>query len=59
MIKIVQNRFYRWLAWILPKRLVMWAFLRVAAYFTGDGKVIMPTLTTMNALRRWMTDNKL
>jgi hypothetical protein len=49
------NKFYRWLAWKLPKDLVMWCWYRVAAHATqgrwssecpGDVKM-------MDAIDRW------
>jgi len=49
------DRFMRWVAWRLPRRLVMWAALRVVAYATqGDySDTVVPDLTAMDALKRW------
>ena len=44
-----------WLAWKLPKRLVMWAAVRVGAHAT-QGKYenqVVPDLTFLDALKRW------
>ena len=44
-----------WLAWRLPRTLVKWAYIRVAAHAT-TGKhenTVVPELSMMDALRRW------
>ena len=44
-----------WIVWKLPKRLIMWCYIRVAAHAT-QGKywdTIVPELTMMDALGRW------
>lgn len=49
------DRFYRWLAWKLPRCLVKWAFYRVVANATQgehSGQVV-PDLTAMDAGQRW------
>lgn len=55
------ERFYRRIAWILPKRLVMWAYIRVVAHATTNeyGRTIVPELTAMDALDRFTGDHKL
>jgi hypothetical protein len=49
------NKFYKWLAWRLPKGLVYWCLIRVFAFVTtgeySDTEV--SELTAMEALRRW------
>ena len=43
------------LAWWLPRKLVMWCFIRVVANAT-QGKwssQVVPELTAMDALQRW------
>lgn len=49
------DRFYFWLAWKLPHRLVMWCAARVGANATQGAysKTVVPDLTLMDALRRW------
>lgn len=49
------NRFWMWLAWKAPKRLIYWASIRLMVYAT-TGKhsyQIVPELTAVDALRRW------
>ena len=50
-----RERFWIWLAWLLPRELVMWCAVRVGAHATtGDwGHVTVPDLTFMDALKRW------
>lgn len=45
----------RWLAWRLPRRVVMWATVRVGAHATTGqyGKTVVPELTFTDALSRW------
>ena len=45
----------RWVAWRLPRKLVMWCYARVAAHATtGEyGNTIVPELTMMDAWSRW------
>ncbi len=46
----VRNKFYEWLAWKLPRRLVKWCFIRLAtegsSSFPADQKV-------SEVLKRW------
>ena len=47
-----------WVAWHLPKRITMWAAIRVGAHATTGkygkyGKQIVPELTFMDALKRF------
>lgn len=43
------------IAWLLPKRVVMWAYVRVGAHATtGEyGNTVVPELSMMDALKRW------
>lgn len=45
----------RKIVWRLPKRLVMWSYIRVAAYATtGEySDTVVPELSMMDALKRW------
>jgi hypothetical protein len=49
------SRFYVWLAWRLPRKLVMWCGIRIMAagctgvHYAQD----VDTLTAVEALRRW------
>ena len=49
------ERLVRWVAWHLPRYLVMWCYIRVVAYATTGkyGNTVVPELTAMDALRRW------
>ena len=53
------DKFVRWIAWKLPKRLVMWCAVRVGAYATtGEySNQIVPDLTFMDAMKRWKSKN--
>lgn len=44
-----------WIAWRLPKRLVMWCAIRLIANATqGEySSQIVPELSAMDALQRW------
>ena len=51
----MREKFYIWLAWILPRELVMWCAVRMgASAIQGEysGQVV-PELTLMDALKRW------
>lgn len=45
-----------WLAWRLPRRLAMWAFVRVATWGTVGqySNTEVPSLTCVDALDRWV-----
>jgi hypothetical protein len=48
-------KFWSWLAWRLPKRLVYWAAIRLIANAT-QGKYsnqVVPELKILDALERW------
>ena len=44
-----------WVAWHLPRRLVMWCYFRVAAHATGGkyGNTNPCDLNIMEAIKRW------
>lgn len=46
------------IVWRLPKRLVMWAAVRVGAHATTGkyGDTVTPSLTVVDALNRWTAD---
>jgi hypothetical protein len=43
------------IAWLLPKQIVMWAYIRVGAHATTGkySNTIVPELGMMDALKRW------
>ena len=47
-----------WIAWRLPRRLVMWCAYRVGAHATSGkyGNTVVPELTFMDAVHRWEID---
>jgi hypothetical protein len=51
----VSERIWIWIAWHLPRTLVMWCAIRVAANATqGEhSSQVVPDLTIMEALKRW------
>ncbi len=55
MIEKFMEKFYKWVAFKLPKRLVKWAAMRVIAHATQDkwGSQVVPELTAMDAVSRW------
>ncbi len=50
-----REKAWMWIAWKLPKTLVMWASVRMIAHATGDKywTTIVPELSAMDALKRW------
>lgn len=48
-----------WIAWHLPRFLVKWCYVRVAAHATTGryGNANPDELSIMEALKRWKTDN--
>lgn len=50
-----KDKIQMWFAWGLPKWLVKWAAVRLAAHATTGkyGATIVPELTVMDALKRW------
>lgn len=55
MFHVYAERFWIWLAWSLPRRLVARAFCRVVAHATTGkyGSTVLPELTVTEALRRF------
>lgn len=55
----MREKIYIKLAWMLPRRLVMWAAIRLIAHATTGkyGSVTVPEVTAMDALKRWEDDN--
>lgn len=53
----VTEKIWMFVAWKLPKTLVMWATIRLIAYATQGkyGKTIVPELSAMDAVKRWDT----
>jgi hypothetical protein len=49
------DKLARWVAWRLPRHLVMWCYVRVVAHATTGkhGSTVAPQLTAMDALGRW------
>lgn len=52
-----KERFWQFIAWHLPKTLVMWCYMRVGAHATtGDyGHTNADELSMMDAIKRWDT----
>jgi len=51
-----KEKFYRWLAWKLPRDLIYWCTIRLFAHATtvGKGKTQTPDeVTIWQALERW------
>jgi len=56
----MKDKIYIWIAWHLPRTLVMWCAIRVHAYAT-QGKwsgQIAPELTAMDSVQRWVDRSK-
>ncbi len=55
MMKNLWDKFCMKAAWLLPKRVVMWAAVRLMAHATqGEyGTQVVPELLAMDALKRW------
>ena len=51
----IAEKFWKKLAWLLPRKLVMWAAIRLAAHATQGkyGTTIVPELSMMDAIKRW------
>ncbi len=47
-------------AWLLPRYLVMWCYIRVVAHATTGqySNTIVPELSAMDALERWDVENE-
>jgi len=51
----MSDKFWMWLAWRLPRRLAMWATVRVGAHATSGpwSSEQTPSLLMVDALARW------
>lgn len=51
------ERLTRWIAWHLPRNIVKWCYVRVAAHATTGphSHTVLPELTVPDALKRWDT----
>ena len=51
----MMERFYMWLAWVLPKKLVYWCAIRLMSFATvGEySDTVVPELKAIDALIRW------
>ena len=49
------EKIWIWIAWRLPKKLVMWCGYRIGAFATQGryGDTIVPELGFMDAMKRW------
>lgn len=49
------ERFYRWVAWKMPKGFVYWCAIRLFAHATTNeySNQNVPSLTVVDALKRW------
>lgn len=56
----MMNKFYLWLAYRLPRRLVYWASIRLMAHATQGqwSTQIVPDLSAMDALQRWEPEHE-
>lgn len=54
----MKNKLWMKLAWMLPRKLAMWAAIRVIAHATTGqyADTIVPELSAMDALQRWDKD---
>jgi hypothetical protein len=55
--KTMSDKVMMKIAWLLPKKLVMWCAIRLIAYAT-QGKysdTVVPELTAMDAIKKWET----
>ena len=57
----MNEKLARKIAWMLPKKVVMWAFYRVLAHSTTGKyeKTVVPDITAMDAVDRYMKDFQL
>jgi hypothetical protein len=58
---MITDRVWQWIAWRLPRRLVMWAAVRLIIHATAGeySAQVVPELTAMDALRRWSSGSPL
>ncbi len=53
-LRMWKEAFIIWLAWRLPRRLIYWCAIRVAAEGSVENpQTAMPELTAMDALHSW------
>jgi len=52
---IIKENLVMWIAWHLPRYLVMWCYVRIATYALAGkySNTDISTLTVMEALSRW------
>lgn len=57
---VKKEKLQMWVAWKLPKWLVMWASVRLMAHATTGkyGTTIVPELSAIDALKRWEGTNE-
>ena len=50
----------RWVAWHLPRELVMWCYFRVVGHATSGkwGNTVVLEITAMDVIRRWDESNE-
>jgi hypothetical protein len=50
-----KERLIRWVVWRLPREIVMWSYIRIAAHATTGkyGDTVVPEIKMMDALKRW------
>jgi hypothetical protein len=51
----MKEKIWMWIAWRLPKTLVMWCGMRMAAFATQGkfGNTVVPELPMMDMFDRW------
>jgi hypothetical protein len=56
-----RDRFWMWLAWLLPRRLVYMAAIRMASEATTGpySFTVVPELTLIDGLHRWQAQREL
>ncbi len=56
----MKQKIVMWIAWHLPKYIVMWCAYRVAAHATSGkwSNDEVPRVTMMDAIARWAQSNK-
>lgn len=54
-VSMKKDKFWMFIAWNLPRKLVLWAAVRLIAHATTGkyGNTEVPLLTAMEALKRW------
>lgn len=54
-LRKLEEKFWKWLAWALPKRLVYWATIRLVTFSTSGkhSNTAVPELGAMTALKRY------